>query len=130
MKCVLAGRLLGGLMLAMSIAGCANGYGDGDRTAEGQGRVREQKIRDLREESGEGTRVALAYPTGNRASSAILVERISPAEVRLGQPYEYSIKVTNLTNATLSGVIVREKLPGDFSITKTEPAAKVENDVR
>jgi len=130
MKCVLAGRVLGVSMLAALIAGCANGYGDGDRSADGEGRVREQKIRDLREEGGEGTRVALAYPTGNRATSTILVERISPAEVRLGQPYEYQIKVTNLTNATLSGVVVREKLPGDFSVTKAEPQARVDGDVR
>src|SRR4051794_38950560 len=108
MKRSLSVALMGMLLLGMSVllAGCANGYGDGDRSADSEGRVHEQRIRDVREESGEGTRVSLAYPTGNRATSAILIERISPAEVRLGQPYEYQIKVTNLTNSTLSGVVV------------------------
>jgi len=93
-------------------------------------RTRDERIRDAREDSADSSRVALAYPTGNRSTSAVLVERMSPPEVRLGEPYEYQIKVTNLTNATLSGVIVREKLPADFTISRAEPQAKVDGDIR
>jgi len=92
-------------------------------------RTREDRIRDAREDSADSSRVALAYPTGNRSTSAVLVERMSPPEVRLGEAYEYQIKVTNLTNATLSGVIVREKLPADFAISRAEPQGKVDNDI-
>src|SRR6266581_1166805 len=88
-----------------------------------------QPVRDAREDSADSSRVALAYPTGNRSTSAVLVERMSPPEVRLGEAYEYQIKVTNLTNATLSGVIVREKLPTDFAITRAEPQGKVDGDI-
>jgi len=92
-------------------------------------RTREERIRDAREDSADSSRVALAYPTGNRSTSAVLVERMSPPEVRLGESYEYQIKVTNLTNATLSGVVVREKLPADFAISRAEPQGKVDNDI-
>lgn len=87
-------------------------------------------IRDAREDSADSSRVVLAYPTGNRSTSAVLVERMSPPEVRLGEPYEYQIKVTNLTNATLSSVIIREKLPADFNVTRAEPQGKVDGDIR
>src|SRR5437867_2017534 len=40
-------------------------------------RSREERIRDAREDSADSSRVALAYPTGNRSTSAILVERMS-----------------------------------------------------
>src|SRR6476660_10540516 len=46
-------------------------------------KVREERIRDAREDSADSSRVALAYPTGNRSTSAVLVERMSPPEVRL-----------------------------------------------
>src|SRR5437870_4649203 len=88
-----------------------------------------QPVRDAHEASADSSRVVLAYPTGNRSTSAVLVERMSPPEVRLGEPYEYQIKVTNLTNATLCGVVVREKLPADFAISRAEPQGKVDGDI-
>src|SRR5207237_9740436 len=100
-----------------------------DLSATERKRPREDRIRDARDDSADSSRVVLAYPTGNRSTSAVLVERMSPAEVRLGEPYEYQIKVTNLTNATLSGVVVREKLPADFNIVRAEPQGKVDADI-
>src|SRR5436305_15229234 len=47
-----------------------------------------REIRDAREDSADSSRVALAYPTGNRSTSAVLAERMSPPEVRLGEPDE------------------------------------------
>jgi uncharacterized repeat protein (TIGR01451 family) len=98
-------------------------------TAPERKRAREERIRDARDDSADASRVVLAYPTGNRSTSAVLVERMSPPEVRLGDPYEYQIKVSNLTNATLTGVVVREKLPTDFNITRAEPQGRVDGDV-
>jgi uncharacterized repeat protein (TIGR01451 family) len=93
-------------------------------------RTVEEHIRDTRDTSADSSRASLAFPTGNRATSSLLVERMSPPEVRLGEPYEYQIKVTNLTDAALSGVVVREKLPADFNIGRAEPQAKVDGDTR
>jgi uncharacterized repeat protein (TIGR01451 family) len=88
--------------------------------------ARERETREPRDAAGTDGRTVLAYPTGNRNTSALLIERLSPAEVRMGESYEYQIKVTNLTNATLADVVVREKLPADLNITRTEPTARPE----
>src|SRR4051812_7907702 len=127
------------VLAASLVAGCSyernEAPSDRDRsdidstTTTEHRRPREERIRDAREDSADSSRVALAYPTGNRSTSAVLVERMSPPEVRLGEPYEYQIKVTNLTNATLSGVTIREKLPADFAITRAEPQGKVDGDI-
>ena len=72
-------------------------------------------------------RQTLAIPTGDRASSTLLVERLAPREARLNRAYDYRIRVTNLTQTPLTGVVVREKLPENFTISKSEPTAKDEN---
>src|SRR6478735_9327132 len=53
-------------------------------------------------------RHALAVPTGDRRTSTVLVEQLLPQEARLNRPYDYRIRVTNLTDAPLAGVTVRE----------------------
>lgn len=75
----------------------------------------------------EELRQTLAIPTGDRASSTLLVERLAPREARLNRAYDYRIRVTNLTQTPLTGVVVREKLPENFTISKSEPAAKDES---
>src|SRR3712207_7887219 len=40
----------------------------------------------------------LAFPTGDRATSIVLLEATGPEQVRLGQPYNYNLRVTNLTD--------------------------------
>src|SRR5215210_7286722 len=91
-------------------------------------RSRDDRVRDMRDDPTEPGRAAvMAFPTGNRSTSTLLVERLSPQEVRLGDPYEYQIKVTNLTNAPLSDVIVRERVPADLQVTRNEPTPRMEN---
>ncbi len=52
----------------------------------------------------------MAFPTGRKSDSIIWVEKVMPAQVRAGQPFEYQIKVTNLTDQTLQGVVVSDTL--------------------
>ena len=75
-------------------------------------------------------RGTLAMPTGSVASSAILVEKTAPAEVRVGDLYEYVIKLTNLTNCQLLDVIVVEQLPANFTLKETVPTASSVTDQR
>ena len=70
---------------------------------------------------GNLVKYALAYPTGERESSAVLLEKSSPAEVRVGQPYNYTITVTNLTDAPLSGVTVFESLGAGVAFESASP---------
>ncbi|MCC7192071.1 MAG: DUF11 domain-containing protein [Phycisphaeraceae bacterium] len=63
----------------------------------------------------------LAYPTGNRETSALWVEKCAPSQVVAGQEFDYTIRVTNLTNMTLSEVRVVEQMPAGFKVSKATP---------
>ncbi|RMF83036.1 MAG: DUF11 domain-containing protein [Planctomycetota bacterium] len=67
------------------------------------------------------TRSSQAYPTGNAATSVLLIERISPAEIRLGTEYEYELKLTNLTQAAIENIVFSEQLADDLEIVAIEP---------
>ena len=64
-----------------------------------------------------------AYPTGDKASSILLLERLMPAEVRLGQPLTYTLKVTNLTAIEVQDVVLTEQLPPGLRTQNIEPKA-------
>src|SRR4051794_30677282 len=48
-------------------------------------------------------RDTLAYPTGDRATATLLIEKIAPRQVPVGQQYSYTIRVTNLTDQAVHG---------------------------
>lgn len=61
---------------------------------------------------GKGqTRSILAFPTGDRDTSIVQLEAVGPEEVRLGQPYNYTLRVTNLTDTPLHNVRIHH-VPG------------------
>ena len=62
-----------------------------------------------------------AYPTGDKATSVLLLERLAPVEIRLGQPLAYTVKVTNLTGMELQEVVLTEQLPAGFVVASIEP---------
>lgn len=64
----------------------------------------------------ESSTQVLAYPTGERETSVILLEKRFPTQARLGQNYRYELKVTNLTDWPISGVVVREEFPASFAV--------------
>lgn len=68
---------------------------------------------------------SMAFPTGDRATSTILLERQMPREVVVGQDFCYKFRVTNLTNIALSSVVLRDEISPNFSISKTNPQAQV-----
>ncbi|MEZ0266653.1 MAG: hypothetical protein ACAI43_18140 [Phycisphaerae bacterium] len=67
------------------------------------------------------SRFSLAAPTGDKATSALFIEKLSPREARLNRPFDYKLRVTNLTSAVLTDVVVRERLPESFALTRSEP---------
>ena len=89
----------------------ASSAGSGARSSTGARATRE----------GDRTRYTMAYPTGDRDSSVMLVEKTLPSQVRLGQPFEYDIKVTNITDATLDDVRIQEQTPEGLAITASQP---------
>jgi uncharacterized repeat protein (TIGR01451 family) len=112
----------------IAVRPASNGASRGGERAGGDaaGRMRTESV-PMNGQEGGMMRHALAVPTGDRRTSTVLVEQVLPQEARLNRPYDYRIRVTNLTDAPLAGVTVREKLPENFTISKSTPEAKNEN---
>lgn len=62
------------------------------------------------------------YPSGDRNTSAVLLERSVPAEVRVGDPYDYEIKLTNLTGKEIQALELTEQIPSGFTLSGTTPS--------
>ena len=78
--------------------------------------------------SGNMTYVSMAYPTGDPQTSAIGIEKAVPREVRVNNPFTYTLKVTNLTNQELSAVVVSEKIASNMKITASSPRGQASQD--
>jgi uncharacterized repeat protein (TIGR01451 family) len=63
-------------------------------------------------------------PTGVRATSALMIERMAPKEVVAGQPFSYDIKATNLTANKLSDVQVQDLCSKNFKLLSSTPEAQ------
>lgn len=72
---------------------------------------------------------SLAYPTGDARTSAIGVEKGVPQEVRLNQPFDYTIVVTNLAKTNLEQVTVSEKIGETLKINGSDPRGSAEGDM-
>ncbi|MCC6678712.1 MAG: DUF11 domain-containing protein [Phycisphaerales bacterium] len=64
------------------------------------------------------------FPTGERSTSSIMLEKIAPSEVIAGQPFDYIIRVTNLTSLSLDNVVVTDTLSPNFKVLSSNPAAE------
>ncbi len=71
----------------------------------------------------------LAYPTGDPSSSALGIEKGVPSEVRLNQPFDYKIVVTNLTNISLQDVVVQETMGANMRFNSSTPETSPRNSV-
>jgi uncharacterized repeat protein (TIGR01451 family) len=65
----------------------------------------------------------MAFPTGLRESSGLLLEKIVPAEVLVGKPFSYEYRVINLTDYHLSQVSVTDKVTDNFQTSDSSPKA-------
>lgn len=63
----------------------------------------------------------LLYPTGQRDTSVLVVERAMPGEVSLGQPFSYTINVSNIAKNTLSDVVVSDRCAATFKLASSSP---------
>src|SRR5687768_2121133 len=110
-------------LLVALVIGCGTSQGRRDARKTG---VAEREVA----RSDTMTRDVLAFPTGERDSSVLLVEKVSPRQIRINQPYEYEIRATNLTDGPLLDVVVREQLSDreTFEITRSEPEFRGEGD--
>jgi uncharacterized repeat protein (TIGR01451 family) len=66
---------------------------------------------------------SLAYPTGDAKTSAIGLEKGLPREVRVNQPFDYMVVITNLTSQKLQDVVVTDALDQAFKVSASVPPA-------
>jgi uncharacterized repeat protein (TIGR01451 family) len=67
------------------------------------------------------TGTVMYVPTGDRASSALMIEKIYPTQVTVGQPFDYIIKATNISAQSLNNVSVTEQPPSNFTLVSANP---------
>jgi uncharacterized repeat protein (TIGR01451 family) len=66
-------------------------------------------------------RGSMAFPTGRRESSGLLVEKTVPAEALAGQKVEYVYKVSNLTDYPIQMVTLMDRVSGSFTPGDADP---------
>lgn len=63
-------------------------------------------------------------PTGVKAGSVLSIEKRCPTKVVVGKPFEYVIKVSNISPQALANVTLTEAIPSNFSlISSSMPGA-------
>ncbi len=69
--------------------------------------------------SGDGTKfdTVRAFPTGDKASSVLLVEAMGPKTVRLNHDTSCDVKVTNLTDLEVKNVMLTSTSPDGFKMS-------------
>ena len=73
-------------------------------------------------------RTAVAYPTGDRNTSILLLERVVPTEIPIGQQFSYQVILTNLRDATLQNVTVTDTVATTYTHRESTPQASVGED--
>lgn len=64
----------------------------------------------------------VAFPTGNKKTSAILLHEVMPVEVLRGGEYTYEYHVTNLTNLTHQNVTITNEGTRNLEVVSSAPA--------
>jgi uncharacterized repeat protein (TIGR01451 family) len=64
----------------------------------------------------------MAFPTGDRNTSVISIERFMPRQVIAGSNFDYSMKVCNLTSNKVSGVVLRDECAPTMNVVSSNPA--------
>lgn len=68
--------------------------------------------------------ISMNYPYGD--SPVIRLDKVMPKNVPLSASFDYSIKVTNLTNVMVRDIVVTEYISENFKYVDSIPAAKKE----
>ncbi len=84
---------------------------------------------DMISVSGSGSYViSRTYPWPE--CGVVQLEKTMPREVELNKEFEYFITVTNLTNSTLTDVVVDEDVPDNFRLSRSSPVADEESETK
>jgi len=121
-----AGMLLSIPLAAVLICGCrstakltaTSDSTDPEAVPTGTG----DPVTEAQEDYEPSVRVSMAYPTGTKSSSVVLLEKVTPRITEIGRPFDYLIEVTNLTPLNLASVTVTDQLSPQFEVTAAAPS--------
>lgn len=65
----------------------------------------------------------LAFPTGDTASSPLLVHNVFPRTVNSRDMFEYEIHATNLSGGTLQNVVITQESSNNMELERSNPTA-------
>ncbi len=75
-------------------------------------------------DAGAGMGVAaMAFPTGDAGSSALMLHTVMPNQVRRGAEFGYEYHITNITGGTLQNVAVTLESQSNLDVISATPAA-------
>ena len=64
---------------------------------------------------------SMSFPTGVRGHDGLLLEKIVPSEMMVGQSFTYEYRVTNLTSYPIHMVRVMDQASGGLNVEKADP---------
>lgn len=67
----------------------------------------------------------MQYPVSGAEGRAIHLSKLTPSQVILNEPFDYKIKVQNLTNQNLENVVVTDAKPEHMTINSSDPDMRV-----
>ena len=114
-------RIVSLMSCAVLLAGCTQQQQQGKYTKPAQTSTASAPV-------AKSGAVSAYFPSGKAEGSGLLVEKMAPAEVLASQPFDYSYKVSNLTDATLENVTVMDRVTSNFSPADSTPPAASTHD--
>jgi uncharacterized repeat protein (TIGR01451 family) len=115
-------KIISAACCAALLAGCAQQQQQGKYKSESSSGSTTKAVTAPMTAAKAGASSAY-FPSGQAGGSGLLLEKSAPAEVLAGQPYEYTYKVSNLTDATLENVVVNDRVGSNFTATDSDPKA-------
>ena len=108
---------------AALLAGCAQQQQQGQYTAKPAQTTTSAPAAPMK----SGT-VSAYFPSGKAEGSGLEIVKSAPAQVLVGQPFEYNYKVSNLTDASLENVYVMDRVTSNFTTADSDPKAATVHD--
>lgn len=69
---------------------------------------------------------AMQYPVSDAQGRAIHLSKLTPTQVILNEPFDYKIKVQNLTSQELLDVVVTDAKPENMTINSSDPEMRID----
>lgn len=94
------------LGLSIMLSGC-DGDGGGARLDSDKNMIETQQVAC---DTVEVSRYLQYYPVSSEAGKAVSLEKIAPKMIKADSPFDYNLKVTNMSDSTITNVVVADKV--------------------